>query len=206
MPHSVVRVYTESGPLIGMLREREGEVRDIMTSIPGFVMYGIMDTGRGAVSVTTCEDKAGTDESIKRAADWIKANLPAGAKIDPPRILEGDLFASFRHDGPPREPRGAHLAVRIFSQPAPEGRKDRMDAVRALMAAVPGFRSYAAIDTDTGGVVSVIAGDDKATTDEIGNRMREFVTSLAGGQPPRTPPEIIEATGVFRFDAQAAPV
>jgi hypothetical protein len=167
-------------------------------------MYGIMDTGQGAVSVTTCENKAGTDESIKRAADWIKVNLP-DTKIDPPRILEGEQVANIRHEGPPREPRGAHLAVRIFSQPAPEGLKERMDDVRALMTAVPGFRSYGVVETEEGGV-SVIVGDDKAATDEVGNRMREFVTSLAGGRPTRTPPEIIEATGVFRFDAQAAPV
>jgi hypothetical protein len=38
MPHSVVRLYTESGPLVGMLREREDEVRDLMTSIPALAL------------------------------------------------------------------------------------------------------------------------------------------------------------------------
>src|SRR5262245_58780008 len=41
MPHAVVRLYTDSGPLIGMLKERQDEVRDIMTGVPGFMSYGI---------------------------------------------------------------------------------------------------------------------------------------------------------------------
>src|SRR6478609_336507 len=116
MPHAVVRVYTDSGPLIGVLREREDEVRGIMTSVPGFIGYGIMDTGKGAVSVTICQDKAGTDESIQRAARWIKENLP-DATIDPPQIFEGDNVVSFNAEGLPASGRsGAHLTVRIFSE------------------------------------------------------------------------------------------
>src|SRR5215831_18679140 len=42
MPNAVVRLYTDSGPLIGMLKERQDEVRDIMTGVPGFMSYGIM--------------------------------------------------------------------------------------------------------------------------------------------------------------------
>jgi len=205
MPHAVVRLYTDSGPLIGVLREREDEVRDIMTSVPGFISYGIMDTGKGAISVTTCQDKAGTDESIQRAAKWIKENLP-DAKIDPPQIHEGDNVVRFDAEGLPASARGAssHLAVRIFSEPAPEGLRDRMDDVRALMTAVPGFRAYAAVDTGHGGV-SIIVGADKSVTDEVARRMREFVRTTFPDSAERTP-QVIEAEGVFRFDAQAAPV
>jgi len=189
-----------------MLKEREDEVRDIMTGVPGFMSYGIMDTGKGAVSVTTCQDKAGTDESIQRAARWIKENLP-DAKIDPPRILEGEQVVRFNAEGLSTSARGdAHLVVRIFSGPPPDGLRDRMDEVRTLMTAVPGFRTYVVVDTGHGqGGVSFIVGKDRSVTDEVSRRMAEFVRS----QWPdfkREPPQVIEAEGVFRFDAQAAPV
>jgi hypothetical protein len=201
MPHSVVRLYSDSGPLVARLRESEAEVRAIMHSVPGFLTYGIMDTGGGAISVTTCEDKAGTDESIARAAEWIKTNLPE-AKIAPPRIIEGEGIFRFQAEG--IQPGGhAHLAVRIFSDAAPPGLRQREAEVRELMTAVSGFRSYTVVDTGSGGV-TIIAGEDKDATDEVSRRMREFVQA----QYPdftRTPPQVIEAEGVFRFDAQAAP-
>ena len=200
MPHVVVRVYEDSGPLIGVLREREGEVRDIMTSVPGFVMYGIMDTGGGAVSVTVCEDRAGTDESIARAARWIKTNLP-DARIDPPRILQGEAVVRFQAEGIPD--RAAHLAVRIFNEPAPPGLRDHTDAIRELMTTAPGFRAYMAVETDGSGI-SIIAGDDKAATDAIAERMLKFVTTRYPEMQPRTMAQLIEGTGIFRFDAQVA--
>lgn len=44
--------------------------------------------------MTICEDKAGTDESVRRAAEWVRANL-SGASISPPEISEGDIFLGF---------------------------------------------------------------------------------------------------------------
>jgi hypothetical protein len=202
MPHAVVRLYTDSGPLIGVLREREGEVRDIMTSVPGFISYGIMDTGTGAISVTTCQDKAGTDESIRRAAKWINENLP-DAKIDPPQIFEGDNVIRFDAQDLPTTIRGsAHLSVRIFDAPPPAGLIERMDEARAVMRAVPGFRAYTAIANQTGGV-SITAAADKAACDAVGNAMRDFIrTNFPTRQGPQ---QVIEADGVFRFDAQPTP-
>jgi hypothetical protein len=43
--------------------------------------------------VTSCQDKAGVDESSKRAADWVTEN--ATAAVDPPEITEGLSFLKF---------------------------------------------------------------------------------------------------------------
>ena len=45
------------------------------------------------MTVTVCEDKAGTDESSRRAAEWVKENVSATA--DPPAISEGDTVLHF---------------------------------------------------------------------------------------------------------------
>ncbi len=45
------------------------------------------------MTVTVCDDKAGTDESSRRAAEWVKENVDAS--VDPPAITEGDTFLQF---------------------------------------------------------------------------------------------------------------
>ena len=49
--------------------------------------------GDVVTSVTVCQDKAGTDESTKRAAAWVKENVKGG--VSAPSINEGDTFVQF---------------------------------------------------------------------------------------------------------------
>jgi len=204
VPHAFVRIYSEAGPLTGILRERKDEVRSIMTSVPGFNFYGIMDTGSGIVSLTVCDSQEGTDESIARAAEWIMTNSPADFKIDPPQILQGEPVVRFQAENLPEDAQGAHVALRVFDAPAPPGLADRADAIREFMSAMPGFRSYWAIATANGGV-SIISGDDKASVDAIGERMREFITTTYPERQPRPVAQLIEGTALFRAAAQATP-
>jgi hypothetical protein len=203
VPHVVVRIYPEAGPLVAVAREHEGEIREIMHSVPGFRSYGILDTGGGILSVTSCEDKAGTDESSARAAEFVMTNSPADVNLAPPQIIEGEGVWRFEAEGAPAS--GAHVAVRIFSGPPPEGLRDRQAEIRELMTAVDSFYSYGVIDTDTGGGISILAGKDKATTDEVGSRMGEWIST----QYPnfkRSAPQVIEGKGLYRFVAQPARV
>ncbi|HYH58458.1 MAG TPA: hypothetical protein VD790_04480 [Thermoleophilaceae bacterium] len=45
------------------------------------------------MTVTVCDDKAGTDESSRRAAEWVKENV--GATATPPVTVEGDTLLQF---------------------------------------------------------------------------------------------------------------
>jgi hypothetical protein len=94
--HAVVRTWSGQGAseLFDLLSQREDEVRELITGVPGFVSYAAVRTGDGGgVTVTICEDKAGTDESSRRAADWVKENVSGTA--DPPTISEGDTILQF---------------------------------------------------------------------------------------------------------------
>ncbi len=56
-------------------RVEEGFV-PIVSSVPGFVAYYVISEGDGTVfSINIFEDKAGADESTRRAADWVEENL-----------------------------------------------------------------------------------------------------------------------------------
>jgi hypothetical protein len=93
--YAVVRTYSGQGAaeLFRVLGQREPDVRALISGVPGFVSYAAVRSGDGGVTVTVCQDKAGTDESSRRAAEWVKENL--GAAIDAPAITEGDAVLHF---------------------------------------------------------------------------------------------------------------
>jgi hypothetical protein len=93
--HAVVRTYSGQGAseLFELLGQREEDVRGIMTGVQGFVSYVAVRTEDGGQAVTVCNDKAGADESSRRAAEWVEANL--STPVDPPAIAEGDAVLHF---------------------------------------------------------------------------------------------------------------
>jgi len=93
--YAVVRTYSGQGAaeLFDLLGQREEDVKALMTGVPGFVSYAAVRSGDGGVAVTVCEDKAGTDESSRLAAEWVKENV--SATVDRPTITEGDVVLQF---------------------------------------------------------------------------------------------------------------
>jgi hypothetical protein len=91
----VIRSYSGEGAstLFDQIEQREDEVKELITGVPGFVSYAAFRAGDGGTTVTICEDKDGTDESSKRAADWVAENVDA--TINPPEITEGSTFLQF---------------------------------------------------------------------------------------------------------------
>src|SRR5437764_13767302 len=85
----VVRGYSGQGAyeLFDLLGQREADVKSLISGVPGFVSYAAVSTGGGGTTVTVCQDKTGTDESSRRAAEWVKENV--STTVDPPAITEG---------------------------------------------------------------------------------------------------------------------
>jgi hypothetical protein len=71
--HAVVRNYAGAGAkqLFDLLEQRKADVEAVIRKVPGLMSYTLLRSGDGGVSVTVCEDKAGADESLKVARDWI---------------------------------------------------------------------------------------------------------------------------------------
>ena len=92
--HTVIRTYTGNAGLAEELTKRQSTIEQIIREVPGFIAYYLIQTSDGIASVTVCENKTGTDESSRRAAEWIKTNLPQFA-TKPPTITEGDLAFRF---------------------------------------------------------------------------------------------------------------
>jgi hypothetical protein len=73
--------------------EREEDVKDFISTVPGFTSYEAFRNNGGGQTVTVCQDKTGTDESSRRAAAWVKENV--GVTVDPPRVTEGGTVLHF---------------------------------------------------------------------------------------------------------------
>ena len=87
--HAVLRKYSGEG-VSELFEELEGsieEIERIILDVPGFVSYTLFRTSGGGASLTVCTDKEGTDESSRRAAEWVKENV--NVRISPPEISEG---------------------------------------------------------------------------------------------------------------------
>jgi len=91
--HAVTRTYTGPGAkqLFDILDQRKTDVEAELRKVKGFVGYLLMRTNDGGVSVTVCQDKAGTDESVNRARDWVQKNA-SQANAAPPTISEGSVI------------------------------------------------------------------------------------------------------------------
>ena len=90
--HAVIRNYSGRGAnaLFDLLEERKAEVEGVIRSVTGFVSYTLLRTDDGGVTVTVCQDKAGTDESLQVARDWIQENA-SGLGTNPPAVSQGSV-------------------------------------------------------------------------------------------------------------------
>jgi hypothetical protein len=96
--HAVMRRYSGAGALelFEEFERKKGSVESLeqaMRRVPGLVAYTLVRTPEGGVSVTVCQDKAATDQSVQVARDWLRQNLSTSANT--PEVLDGDVLLHF---------------------------------------------------------------------------------------------------------------
>jgi hypothetical protein len=88
--HAVIRTYSGIGAkeLFDLLERRKSDVESLIRSVKGLVSYSLVRTSDGGVTITVCHDKAGSDDSVQKAKDWIAKN---GSEIgaSAPTVSEG---------------------------------------------------------------------------------------------------------------------
>ena len=95
--YTVVRSYFVKGAkeLFDVLEKNKADVEKTMRSVKGFVSYALVRGEDGGFSVTVCNDKAGTDESVEKARDWIAKNA-AGIGVAAPNVSEGSIVVDLK--------------------------------------------------------------------------------------------------------------
>ena len=91
--HAVVRTYTGAGAtqLFDVLEAQKADVEATLRKVPGLVSYTLLRHADGGMSVTVCTDKAGADESLKVAREWIQKNV-SNVQASPPNVMEGSVI------------------------------------------------------------------------------------------------------------------
>jgi hypothetical protein len=91
--HAIIRTYSGPGAkqVFDLLQQRKAEVEGLIRPVPGFVSYVLMRSAKGGASVTVCEDKAGAEESLRVAADWIRESA-SGIGAGAPAAGEGTVI------------------------------------------------------------------------------------------------------------------
>ena len=100
-------------PTVGVARVFQGvgqtnideivrQVRDgllpILRGMPGYVSYTALDQGNGTIaSASLFTDQAAADESSRRAADWVRANL-SDLLPNPPQVQTGRVLVRHTND------------------------------------------------------------------------------------------------------------
>ncbi len=92
--YTSVRHYegvTDMDPVVKSMHEG---FLDHIRQVPGFVNYSAVDAGGGTlVTISVFEDRAGVEESDRRAAQWIQEHNLATYIPNPPQISEGEVVA-----------------------------------------------------------------------------------------------------------------
>jgi hypothetical protein len=90
--YAVVRRYDgATDPAETARRVQEGFI-PLIREVPGLVAYHAIDAGAGVI-VSVFQDQAGSEESTKRAADYVRENL-ASLLPNPPQVTAGEIVAS----------------------------------------------------------------------------------------------------------------
>jgi poly(3-hydroxybutyrate) depolymerase len=90
--HATFRWYSDQ-ELADRLAARADDIRAAIGPVAGLRAYYLVRTDNGTVSVTIADDQAGTEESNRVAANWIRENMPDAAS-SPPAISGGEVVIS----------------------------------------------------------------------------------------------------------------
>ena len=91
--HATMRYYHGNPDLADQLANRSDEVRSLLTAVDGFRSYALVRLDDATVSITMCDDEAGTAETTRVAAEWLKENMPESAP-SPPMVSSGTVTFS----------------------------------------------------------------------------------------------------------------
>jgi hypothetical protein len=155
--HTVIRRYQGDPKALAELARKVGDsAHDLITTIPGFVGYALADDGKGAVlTVGTFDDKAGADESTRRAAAWVREHA-ADLRLNAPSVMEGETRV--RKGVPGLHPSYAVMRTyKVNPNSMDEIVRRAEEGFVPLISKSPGFVRYSIIDAGGGTLVTTSA-------------------------------------------------
>lgn len=173
--YSVTRRYhVDPANVAEIVRRAEEGFVPIISAVPGFISYSMVDFGGGNVAtMSVFQDQTAADESSSRAATWVRANLAALAP-NPPQVLPAAVLLRDATADP-----AGYGVVRLYDGVDPAKVDEIVRRVREgllpIMRGVPGYVSYTAVDAGDGVVGSASTFADQAAAEESNRRAAAWV-------------------------------
>jgi hypothetical protein len=92
--YATIRRYDGNPDLADRLAARSDEIRTLMSAVGGFRAYHLIRSNDGTASITVCDDQAGTEETNRVAAGWLKENMPDAVSAAP-QVTAGEIVLDF---------------------------------------------------------------------------------------------------------------
>jgi hypothetical protein len=90
---AIRRYHTDPDSIDEIARRVNEEFLDIISDMPGFVAYFVLNAGQGEIgSVSVFEDQQRAEESNSRAEEWVRQNL-SDLLPTPPDFAAGEVVA-----------------------------------------------------------------------------------------------------------------
>ena len=200
--HVVLRQYTvDSNATEEIVRRAREDFVPLISSAPGFVSYTIVDAGAdGLITVSIFEDRAGAEESVRMAANWIRENL-ASLLPNPPQVTIGEV--SIREIK--ENVRPSYGVMRRYKfNPGDVAEVTRLvrEGLVPQITSAPGFGIYTVLDAGEGVVVSLSAFTDRASAEASTQQALAWAREHLGSFHPQ-PPQVISGEIKVR-EARAA--
>jgi hypothetical protein len=188
--HGAVREYRlRPGTADEVIGKISAEFVPMIANVRGLVQYTVALVGRDAiVSTSIFETQAGAEESVKRAAEWVKKTLEASL-VAPPRVTKGEITVRQVRE----EVKAGYGVMRRFSCTSENAVRisDRVrEGLLPMLSAAPGFASFGFLiesEIDRGGA-SLSGFANRATAEAANQRALAWVNENVGGlltKPPR---------------------
>jgi spermidine/putrescine-binding protein len=183
--HGVLRQYTVDPKNVNeIVRRVSAEGLTFLKAIPGFVSWGLMDTGHGQmVTYSVYQGKTGTDESTKKAAAWIKENI-ASLVPNPPHVVEGEVRLRELKE------KAKYGVVRRY-QVDPKNIDKIVASAKSgflpLVTHLPGFASYSIVDAGKGTLVTISGFTTPSGSAESTKAAAKYVEEHLAALVPNAP-------------------
>jgi len=185
--YGVLRHYTVDPKNVNeIVRRVAAEGLTFLKAIPGFVSWGLLDTGHGQmVTYSVYDGRTGADESIKKAAAWIKDNM-ASLLPSPPHVVEGEVRLREIKEK-------AKYGVLRRYQVDPKNIDKIVASAKSgflpLVTHLPGFASYSILDPGKGTLVTISGFTTSSGSAESTKAAAKFVKEHLAALVPN-PPEV----------------
>ena len=90
--YATVRHYQGNTRLADELAARRDDVEALISSVQGLRGYYLMRTDDGCMTITVCDDRAGAEESARKAADYLREHAVDFSGDTTPTVSSGDVL------------------------------------------------------------------------------------------------------------------